>query len=138
MSRKLRRTSHDRARVSIKRPAWRQRLIQAERGLSSGVRGDSTFFVHFFVCTIVLAAGAVIGLRLLDWALVSLALGVVLSAEMFNQVVKVILRSNRTDLSEDARKVLGISTAAVLFAIVGALVSVVLIFWHRAAEMFFG
>ena len=40
---------------SSRRPAWRQRLVQAERGLVKGVRSDSAFFVHFFGGSIALA-----------------------------------------------------------------------------------
>ena len=31
------------------RPAWRQRLVDAERGVMQGIRGDSAFFVYFFL-----------------------------------------------------------------------------------------
>ncbi len=53
-----------------------------------GVRGDSIFFVYFFLTSATIAASVVLGIALLQWAVVILALTVVLSAEMFNQSVK--------------------------------------------------
>jgi diacylglycerol kinase (ATP) len=119
-----------------KRPAWRQRLVQAERGIASGVRGDSTFFVHGFTCSIVLAAAVVIGLSLTQWAILILALTLVLAAEMFNQVLKVLLQSARPQFAESAQKALGISTAAVLVSIIGVVITLGLIFGQRLTEIF--
>ena len=53
-----------------------------------GVRGDSIFFVYFFLTSATIAASLVLGISLLQWTVVILALTVVLSAEMFNQSVK--------------------------------------------------
>ena len=72
------------------RPAWRRWLIDVERGLMSGVRGDSIFFVYFFLTSATIAASLVLGISLLEWTVVILALTVVLSAEMFNQSVKAL------------------------------------------------
>ena len=66
------------------RPAWRRWLIDVERGLMHGVRGDSVFFVYFFLTSATIAASVVLGISLLQWTVVILALTVVLSAEMFN------------------------------------------------------
>ena len=53
-----------------------------------GVRGDSIFFVYFFLTSATIAASVVLGIASLQWTVVILALTVVLSAEMFNQSVK--------------------------------------------------
>jgi diacylglycerol kinase len=118
------------------RPAWRQRLVQAERGIASGVRSDSTFFVHGFTCSIVLAAAVVIGLSLVQWALLILALTLALAAEMFNQVLKVLLQNASPQFADSAQKALGISTAAVLISIVGVVITIGLIFGERLFEVF--
>lgn len=137
MQRKSRHNRHEGSTSPrAKRPAWRQRLIQAERGISNGLKGDSTFFVHFFATSIVLAAGAVMGLEILQWGLVALSLALVFSAEMFNQALKAILQSEQPNPPDNVKKALGISTAAVLFSIIGAVITLALVFWQRAADMF--
>ncbi|MFM8582773.1 MAG: diacylglycerol kinase, partial [Planctomycetaceae bacterium] len=75
---------------TLRRPAWRQRLIQAERGLAWGLRADSVFFVHFFGIALVISAGLAFGLALWQWVAIVLALTVVLSAEMFQQALKLL------------------------------------------------
>src|SRR3954447_11303861 len=71
-----------------RRAPWRQRLIDAERGITLGLRGDSTLFLHFFLATIIMGAAFVLGIGAIEWAIVMLSLTLVLSAEMFNQVLK--------------------------------------------------
>ncbi|HVW02487.1 MAG TPA: diacylglycerol kinase [Planctomycetaceae bacterium] len=119
-----------------RRPAWRQRLIQAERGFGTGLRIDSTFFVHFFTSSMVLAAAAVIGLGILQWAILALSITLVLAAEMFNQVLKLVLAQPRLIAPAAAQKALGISTAAVYVTIAGCVVTILLLFGQRLDELF--
>jgi len=121
-----------------KRSAFRRRLVDAERGMTFGLRGDSTFFVHFFVGSIVAAAGLVFGLSLIEWTVIVLGLTVVFSAEMFHQVLKAILGDLGRHLGEPARNSLRIGTAAVFVTMIGAAVVISLIFGNRLLEMFAG
>jgi diacylglycerol kinase len=119
-----------------RRPAWRQRLVQAERGLAWGLRADSVFFVHFFGISIVLVAGLIFGLELWQWVAITGALTVVLSAEMFQQALKLLVRGLGPAVGEEATRALSIGTAAVLVACVGSLTIVGLVFATRACELF--
>jgi diacylglycerol kinase len=118
------------------RPAWRQRLVDTERGITQGFRLDSTMFVHLFSSIIVLVAAGVLGMNLGQWSIIALGLTFVLSAEMFNQVLKTLLKSDGRALSETSQQALRIATAAVFVAILGAVVSISLIFAQRLDEMF--
>jgi len=114
------------------RPAWRQRLVQAERGIASGVRNDSTFFVHFFAASVIVAIGVVVGLGAIQWAIVTLAFTMVMAAEMFHQVLRFVLLDRDADsLPEPLRKALGVSTAAVTVTIAGALLTIGLLLGGR-------
>ena len=123
---------------SKRRPAWRQRLVDAERGLSQGFRLDSTFYGHFFVSSIVLAAALVLGISLVSWTILILALTVVLSAEMFNQVLKAIWQTLGHQLGEPAQSVLRMGTAAVFVSILGAVLTIGLILGQRLSQMLSG
>lgn len=118
------------------RSPWRQRLVDVERGVTLGVRRDSTFFVHFFSGSIVIAAALVLGLPLLHWILLVMALTIVLTAEMFQQVLKTILESLGHHFPESARRAERIGTAGVFVAILGTVVTIGLIFAQRLVEVF--
>ena len=69
------------------RPAWKQRLAQAERGLTAGFRSDSVFFVHLFVGSLAVAAAGLIGFAATEWAVLALALTVTTGSELFRQAL---------------------------------------------------
>jgi diacylglycerol kinase len=121
-----------------RRPAWRQRLVQAERGLVRGVRNDSAFFVHFFGISIVIAAAVVLGIGWMQWIAIAGCLTLVLTAEMFNQALKALAQSGGQHSSPDGQRALAIGTAAVLVACVGSLIVLTLVFWQRFEQMFDG
>jgi diacylglycerol kinase len=120
------------------RPAWRRWLIDVERGLTHGVRGDSIFFVYFFLTSATIAASLVLRISLLQWTVVILALTVVLSAEMFNQSVKSLFFSLDRPVNEAAKAALRIGSAAVFVTIAGSILTIGLILGKASLEMFRG
>jgi diacylglycerol kinase len=118
------------------RPAWRQRLVDIERGTMQGVRGDSIFFVYFFLSSITIAAAVVLRLSLLQWTIVILSLTLVLCAEMFNQVLKSLIAGLAEHLGDAAQTTLRIGTAAVFVATTGSIVVIGLTLGQAFVEMF--
>jgi diacylglycerol kinase len=125
-------------RMPRQRSAWRQRLVDAERGVMQGIRGDSAFFVYFFLSSVTIAACVVLGISLIQWTIVILALTLVLSAEMFNQVLKTLLTGFGHAPDDAARNALRMAVAAVFVAITGSVIVIGLILGQAAAEMFAG
>lgn len=121
-----------------RRAAWRQKLVDVERGVTAGVRRDSTFFVHFFIASVIVAAAFVLGLTLIQWTILVLTLTMVLTAEMFQQVLKTILAQIGHHFPEAAQRAERIGGAAVFVTFLGAVVTVGLIFSQRFAELFGG
>lgn len=119
-----------------RRPAWREDLVQVERGLVVGVRSDSAFFAHFFGGSIVIAAATVLGLGLVQWTMVLVSLTVVLTAQMFHQALKALAQNDGMEPTPAQRKAIGMGTAAVTVALAGAAIGIGLIFWQRMAELF--
>jgi diacylglycerol kinase len=66
------------------------------------------------------------------------ALTVVLSAEMFQQALKLLVHGLGPAAGEESTRALSIGTAAVLVACVGSLTIVGLVFGTRACELFSG
>jgi diacylglycerol kinase len=128
--------SHDSPDGPRRRPAWRQRLVQAERGLVRGVRSDSVFFVHFFGISIVLAAAFVFHIGWMQWIAIAGCLTLVLTAEMFNQALKTVVHACDLESSPAGQRAMAIGTAAVLVACIGSTVVLTLVFWQRFGQLF--
>ena len=119
-----------------RRSAWRQRLVEAERGVTLGLRGDSTLFVHLFVGCVILTSAVVLGLSITEWALLILALAVVISAEMFNKVMIELGQLIPSNTDDSPHNCLKIATAAVFVTMSGSMIAVGLIFSRHLWQMF--
>lgn len=95
---------------------WRDKFGDAFRGLKWGVRGQSSFFVHFFFAALVLAGAIVLRCDLAQWGLLTLAIGMVLTAELFNSAIEALFRGLHEHQREQCFQCLNISAGAVLLA----------------------
>ena len=114
-----------------RRAAWRRRLVEAERGIAQGLRGDSALFVHFFAVATVLAAGLVLGLEIWQWSLLLLAATIVVASELFCQVLRLLSQGMAHYDREMTTRADRLATAAVFVTVLGAFLLLVLIFGHR-------
>ncbi len=109
-------------------------MVEAERGVTLGMRGDSTLFVHMFVGCVILAAGFVLGLSITEWAVLILGLTTVISAELFNKVLVELTRLMSADVESSLHNSLKIATAAVFVTMSGSVLAIGLMFakhlWH--------
>lgn len=110
---------------------WRRKFNNAFRGAKRGVRGQSSFFVHFFVAAIVIAAAAVLDVPLEQWCLLLLCITVVLVAEMFNSALEWLAKAVDVKHNPHLAEALDIGSAAVLIASIGASLVGAIIFIHR-------
>jgi diacylglycerol kinase len=116
------------------RRSWRDKFRTAFRGIKLGVRGHSSFFVHFFVSALVLAAAIVLHCDLVQWCLLLGCIGIVLTAELVNSAIETLFRGLDEDSSARARPCLDIAAGAVLLAGITASVIGSLIFLSRLIE----
>src|SRR5262245_25100173 len=72
------------------RRRWRDKFGEAARGVKLGVRGHSSFFVHFFFAALTLAAAAVLQCALVEWCVLVGCIGGVLTAELFNSALETL------------------------------------------------
>ena len=119
---------------NIRPRTWYQKFRDAFRGVRSGTRGQSSFQVHLIVAAATIAAAAYLRCTLVEWSILLLCIGGVLTAEMFNSALehfaKVIDKEHNPDLGE----ALDTASAAVLFASLGAAVVGGIIFVSRVIE----
>ena len=81
-----------------------------------GIRGHSSFAVHFFFAVLVTIAGIVLGCQLLEWCLLVFAIGLVLTAELLNSAIETLFRGLDQDTRERSWQALDIAAGAVLMA----------------------
>lgn len=109
------------------RAPWRQRLVDTEKGFRVGIRADSTLFVYFFCSATVILTSFVLRLTGQEWAVLILALGGSLTAELLHQLLKQITLVLRGRFQE----ILLLGTAAVMVAHVTAAIVSGILLWHR-------
>jgi len=110
---------------------WMQKFRDALRGLKEGIRGQSSFFVHFFTAAAVVVAAAVLRMDRVEWALLLLSITAVLVAEMFNSGLESIARAITDEHHPHLGNALDIGSAAVLLAAVGASLVGAIVFGNR-------
>lgn len=117
------------------RRPWAQKFRDALRGLKFGIRGHSSFFVHFFAAALVVAGAAAVECSAEQWGLLLLCIGVVLTAELFNSAVETLHRGLDAETRERTWKALDIAAGAVLMASLSAMVVGLLVFGKRAGQL---
>lgn len=104
------------------RRKWRAKFDDAFRGLKLGIRGHSSFFVHFFFTALVICAGLVFGCTVIEWCLLLACIGGVLTAELFNSAIETLVRVLDESTRQRCKPILDIAAGAVLLASGTALV----------------
>jgi diacylglycerol kinase len=115
-----------------RRRPWLHKFRNALRGLKFGVRGHSSFFVHFFFAALVLAAATALACTVTQWCLLLLSIGFVLTAELFNSAIETLHRGFDEETKEKTWKALDIAAGAVLLASVTAALVGLLVFGDAA------
>ena len=75
-----------------RRRTWADKFGDAFRGLKFGIRGQSSFAVHFFAAAAVIITAAVMRCSPEEWALLVFAIGLVLTTELVNSAFETIFR----------------------------------------------
>jgi diacylglycerol kinase len=115
------------------RRQWREKFGDAFRGVKLGVRGHSSFFVHFFCAALVLAAAVVLRCDYWDWCLLIGCIGLVLTAELFNSTIETLFHGLDQFTKERIKGCLDIAAGAVLLASATATAIGSIIFLRRLA-----
>lgn len=112
-------------------PSWRSKFGHAFRGAKKGIRGESSFFVHFFATALVVAAAVALRVTRTEWCMLLLCVTIVLSAEMVNTSFERLARALEKQHNEDLGEALDVASAAVLIASLGSAAVGLVIFVYR-------
>jgi diacylglycerol kinase len=125
---------HDEEPSRPKRP-WVEKFRDAFRGLREGVRGQSSFRVHFAAAVSVVAAGSVLRVNLVEWSILLLAITVVLTAEMFNSALEMLAKAITSRHDHHLGLGLDAGSGAVLTASIGAAVVGTVVLGNRLGRL---
>jgi diacylglycerol kinase len=116
---------NDASRKPLRR--WRDKFREAVRGVKLGVRGHSSFSVHFFAAAAAIAACIALNCSVVEWCLIVLCIGGVFTAELFNSAIETLFHGLDPELRGRWNGCLDVAAGAVLTAglfaaLVGAVV----------------
>jgi diacylglycerol kinase len=113
------------------RRSWVFKFRCAFRGMKLGIRGHSSFFVHFFFAALVAVAALVLHCGVLEWCILLGCIGLVMTAELFNSTVETLFRGLDEATRERVWPCLDIAAGAVLLASIVSAVIGAIIFVRR-------
>lgn len=87
--------------------------------------------IHAFAVLVVTVAGIFLGLTAIEWSLIALCIGSVISAEMVNTAIEALVDLVSPEFNEKAGKVKDIAAGAVLLTAIVATVVAVYIFGNK-------
>ncbi len=126
-------------------PFLRGRLASfkpAFAGFGYVLRSQPNARVHAFISFIVILAGLWVGLELVAWSLIVLAMGLVWVTEFLNTALEAAVDLASPDRHRLAKIAKDVSAAAVVLAVLGAVIIGILVLgpplWVRATSWFGG
>jgi diacylglycerol kinase len=120
------------------RRPWSRKFRDALRGLKFGMRGHSSFSVHFFFAALVLAAAVALQCTAEQWGLLLLCIGFVLTTELVNSAIETLHRGFDEETKKQTWKALDIAAGAVLMASGTAVLIGLLVFGDRLLQLLSG
>jgi diacylglycerol kinase len=117
------------------RRPWRAKFRAALRGMKLGIRGHSSFFVHFFFAALALAGALVLRCSVEQCCLLLFCIGLVLTAELFNSALEILFRGLDEMTRERCWPALDVAAGAVLLASITAALVGVSVFVTRLGRL---
>jgi len=112
---------------------WREKFREAIRGIKLGIRGHSSFSVHFFAAAVAIAACIALKCSAIEWAIILLCIGGVITAELFNSAIETLFHGLDPETKSQWNGCLDIAAGAVLTASLFAVLVGAIVFGNRIA-----
>ncbi|MFO0804774.1 MAG: diacylglycerol kinase [Gemmataceae bacterium] len=111
---------------------WRDKFREALRGIKLGVRGHSSFSVHFFFAALVLATAFALEFDWYEWCLVIGCVGAVIASELFNSAIETLFHGLDAESKARIQGCLDIAAGAVLAVSITAASIGLIVFGRKA------
>ena len=100
----------------------------AAKGIWKTARSERNFKIHLIIVPMVVVAGFILSVSAVEWTVIVLAMGLVLSAEMFNTAIESLVDMVSPEYEKSAGRIKDIAAGAVLVTAVAAAIVGVIIF----------
>ncbi|MEI6504253.1 MAG: diacylglycerol kinase [Planctomycetota bacterium] len=111
--------------------SWLHKFGDAFRGLFHAVTSEWSFVAHLPVAAVAVGCAAWFRISSVEWCLVTLAIGAVVAAEVFNTSIESLAKAMETGPDLRIRDALDTASAAVLVAVAVAIIVGLVIFVPR-------
>ncbi|MFM1903027.1 MAG: hypothetical protein RLZZ440_927 [Planctomycetota bacterium] len=117
---------------------WLGKFADSFRGLFRAVANESSFAAHIPVAAAAVALAAWLGISLVEWCLVAVAIGLVVMAEVFNTSIESLARAFDRYPDDRIRDALDHASGGVLVAVLTAIIVGLVILGPRLWAVFGG
>jgi diacylglycerol kinase (ATP) len=100
-------------------------------GIRAALRAEQSFRIQVAVAAAVIVAGLLVGITRLEWVLVTIAIGTVLSLELLNTMIEKTLDLLHPGQDERVKVIKDVSAAAVLISSLAAMIVGMIVFVRR-------
>jgi diacylglycerol kinase len=107
----------------------------AFRGLGHAIRTQRNTRIQLVVAVLVVVAGLVLGLTRMEWMLVIICIGMVLSAELFNTALEVLTDLVTPNYNKKAGLLKDVAAGAVLITAIAAAITGLMIFIPKIMKL---
>src|SRR5262245_23074878 len=116
-------------RISKFRMPFPSRFANAVRGIWWAIKSEPNFKIHFVITAAVIAAAIFLHVSQLEWLLLTLCIGGVISLELMNTAIEAAVDLISPDYHDLARLAKDASAGAVLAGSLTAAIVGIVIFW---------
>jgi len=112
-----------------------KRFKYAFKGIFFAFKTQANIRIHTLVSVLVISAGFVFKINPLEWVLIIFAIGLVLSAELFNTAIESLVDLVSPSYSEKAGLIKDVAAGAVLIAAAVSVITGVIVFLPKIIEI---
>jgi diacylglycerol kinase len=104
-------------------------------GIFMVLKTQHNFWIHLVAAAIVIIAGFVFGLSQMEWAIITLTIGFVLSAEIMNSAIEYLVDFTSPQRNPKAGLIKDVAAASVLVSAIAATIVGLLIFIPKILQL---
>ena len=108
----------------------------ALQGFASSFRTERNMKIHVVATILVIILGIYLKLNLIEWSIITIAIVIVISAELFNTAIETIVDMVSPQKNEKAKLAKDISAGAVLILAIGSAIVGFIIFLPKIIAIF--
>jgi diacylglycerol kinase len=116
----------------------RKRILSfkyAGEGIWGALKTEPNLKFHFFAAFLVYVLGIYFKISRIDWMILIIVIGVVLSLELTNTAIETVVNSFTEDIHPAAKKAKDVAAGAVLISAITAIAIGILVFWPYVTNL---